>query len=499
MEIKFQNHGPEQWQAQIIVILCCENEHLLQRFSELALACQWLASAPGLKDFKGKAGEIAILYGEPNCNIPRALLIGVGKREDVELVDIRDAIGASSRKCRQLGVDSALIFAGNFQDLPGGRDRLLEEAVCAFKLGLYEFTKLKTKKQNILMDPDWLGIGMANEDNSAQHAARKGELAANAVALARDLDNMPANMLYPELVASHAIDLAQKHGFHCRVLDDAELRQIGAGCLLGVGQGSAHPPRMIVLEYSANGMESAQPYVLIGKGMTFDSGGLCLKPAANMGQMKCDMSGAGAVLAVIDAAAQAGAPARLVGILACAENMPDGRAYRPGDVLTALNGETVEVVNTDAEGRLALADALAYAQKNFNPSAIVDIATLTGACAVALGTGLGGLFSNDEKLADMIAAYGAATGENWWRLPLWQPYAKALKSEIADISHTAAREGGAITAALFLKNFVDDSLPWAHLDIAGVDWNNKSNSLCTEGATAFGVRTLLELATRSGT
>ena len=261
-----------------------------------------------------------------------------------------------------------------------------------------------------------------------------------------------------------------------------------------MGQGSARPPRLIVLEHAPEGHEQEKPLVLVGKGITFDTGGICLKPAANMHAMKGDMSGAAAVLATLVACAGDELPRRVVGIMACAENMPGGNAMRPGDVVRAASGDTVEIQNTDAEGRLALCDALDYAQKQWTPAAVVDIATLTGACAVALGTQVAGLFCDDDALAEHIRAAGAVGGENYWPLPLWKGYEDNLKSEVADICHMGPREGGAIHAALFLKHFVREGVRWAHLDIAGVDWATKKTALCPVGSTGFGARTLLELA-----
>lgn len=494
MEIRIQEKGPEDWHAQALVCPACEEENLAEKYSGIDQACPWLAIAPAVRDFRAKKGELAVFYGHPDLRIPRIVAVGLGKRSEVTTRDIREALGSAARKCRKLGLESALLLAENLEGFPGGLSRLVEECVCGFSLGLYEFSELKTRNEESPSGPDWFAIGLTEPDEGVRRAAQRGHTSARATTLGRDLDNLPGNMLYPETLALRANGLAEKNGFKCTVISEEGLKEIGAGCLLAVGQGSVHPPRMIILDYAGKGCEAKKPLVLVGKGITFDSGGLCLKPAANMNQMKCDMSGAAAVLAVLTAAASEKLDAHIVGILACAENMPDGRAYRPGDVLTALNGETVEVINTDAEGRLALADALAYACKNYEPAAIVDIATLTGACAVALGNGLAGLFSDDDRLAARIVACGEVTGENCWRLPLWEPYREALKSEVADISHTASREGGAITAALFLKNFVKSDIPWAHLDIAAVDWVAKKTPLCTEGASGFGARTLLELA-----
>lgn len=491
MEIKFQYAGPESWAAQAVLAPCCEGEDPAKKYPELDKACPWLAIAPALTDFAGKKGEIAVLHGHPDLKLPRVIAIGLGERAKAGPDSLRDGLALAARRCRELGLKSALLPVSCLRDLEGGKLRLLGESACGFCLGLYRFTELKTKKDDLKPDPEFLIIAMDKEDEAAQKAALAGANAGRATARGRNLDNLPGNMLYPESLALRANEIAQAQGIKCSIFNAEGLAELGAGCILAVGSGSTHEPRLIVLEYGED--TQAKPLVLIGKGITFDSGGLCLKPPANMGQMKCDMSGAAAVLSVIEACAAEKAPGHIVAILACAENMPDGRAYRPGDVLQCLNGETIEVINTDAEGRLVLADALAYAQKFYQPCAIIDIATLTGACAVALGNELAGLFASDDDLGQKIMAIGAACGENYWRLPLWPGYRESLKSEIADIKHTGSREGGAITAALFLKNFVSDDIPWVHLDIAGVDWTGKTKPTCTEGASGFGIRTLLEL------
>lgn len=490
MEIRFQNEDPRKWQAPVMLVFMCEDDRSIHE--TCANVCPWLETAPGLKDFSAKKGELALVYGPENAHIPRVLLLGLGKKEEVTPDTLRSSMGEGMKKCRKCGFSGALLPAQALGVFAGGRDRLIEECVCAALLGLYRFTELKTDTTDLPKDPDWLAIGFDN-DSTAEASARKGETAANAVIMARNLDNLPGNRLYPESFALHAIELAQKYGFKCEVMDQEALAQADMGCILAVGQGSVHPPRLIVLEHAPAGHEEDKPLILIGKGITFDSGGLCLKPPQNMLQMKCDMSGAAAVLAVITALAQEQVGRRVIGILACAENMPDGKAFRPGDVVTAANGQSVEVINTDAEGRLVLCDAIAWVQKQWTPAAIVDIATLTGACAVALGTDLAGLFCDDPDLAARIEAQGKAVGENYWQMPLWAPYKEQLKSDVADIKHTGAREGGAIVAALFLQNFVKKGQLWAHLDIAGVDWA-KNGPLCAEGASGFGVRTLLALA-----
>ena len=494
MDIRFQNLGPEQWKGAVMLAPVCEGESLPGQ-PELDKAAPWLAIAPALRDFKAKKDELALLHGHPELPIPRVLAIGLGPRDKFDISGLRKAVAAAVQRCHSLGLESILLPEPCLARLPGGRERLVEEAVLAACLALYKFTVLKKPAEDEPAPPQWLALGFDGESvpDAAHAAARRGERAATAVARARDLANMPGNLLYPEVMAERAMELAQSAGFTCRVLDVPALEAEGMGAMLAVGQGSARPPRLVVLEYAPAGHEQEKPLIFVGKGITFDSGGISLKPSANMHQMKSDMSGAAAVLAAMTALAEEETPRRLVGLLACAENMPDGQATRPGDVVRAANGDTVEIVNTDAEGRLVLCDALVYAQKHWTPAAIVDVATLTGACMVALGTGLAGLFSDDDDLCERIMAAGGVGGEHFWRLPLWQDYAEQLKSETADICHAGPREGGAINAALFLKHFVREGVRWAHLDIAGVDWNSKTSPLCPAGAAVFAARTLLEL------
>ena len=496
MDIRFQNLGPEQWKGDVLLAPVCQDEALLEQVPELDKVAPWLVIAPALRDFKGKTGELALLHGHPDLSVPRVLAVGLGSREKVSTADIRKAIAAAVQLCRKQGYTSIVLPEPALAKLPGGRERLVEECVCAAQLALYRFTALKKADEDETADPQWLAVAFDGQEvpDAAHAAARRGENAAWAVSLARDLATTPPNLLYPEMLAQKAQELAREKGFACTVLDETDLEKEGMGCLMAVGQGSGRPPRLIVLEHAPAGHEQDKPLVLVGKGITFDTGGISLKPAANMHQMKGDMTGAATVLATVAALAQEDAPRRVIGIMACAENMPDGRAMRPGDVVRAANGDTVEIQNTDAEGRLALCDALVYAQKNWVPAAVVDIATLTGACAVALGTQVAGLFSDDADLAERIRAAGGACGEEYWPLPLWKPYSENLKSEVADICHMGPREGGAINAALFLQHFIQEGVRWAHLDIAGVDWAAKATPLVPVGPTAFGARTLLDLA-----
>lgn len=494
MKINFQEGGVENWRAQAIALFLCEDENFAETIAPLATRFPWLANNPALADFRGKKSEISVIYG-PDESSPRVVALGLGKLADVAPASLRTASAAAAQKCRALGVESVLIPVFSIARFPGGRDRLIEDCAVGALLGLYKFTELKTRGADERKEPESLSFGLDGDaTEGARLAIKRAESAARAARECRDLANLPGNILYPETFALKANALAQERGFDCRILDHLALAEADMGCLLAVGSGSSHPPRLVCIEYAAEDHKEDKPLVLAGKGVTFDSGGLCLKPAANMWQMKCDMTGAAVVLSVIAALAREKAPTRVVGVMPCAENMPDGGAFRPGDVVIAANGESVEIINTDAEGRLILCDALAWAQKQWTPAAIIDIATLTGACAVALGNDLAGLFCDDADLSAKIAAYGKTAGENFWRMPLWSPYAKELESEIADIKHTGSREGGAIIAALFLKHFIKPGTPWAHLDIAGVDWQAKASPLCPVGATGFGVRTLLALA-----
>ncbi|MDR2055672.1 MAG: leucyl aminopeptidase [Desulfovibrio sp.] len=494
-DIQFQNLAPEHWKADVMLIPFCEGEVDPGRHPELDKAVPWLAVAPALRDLRGEKDELALIHGHPELSVPRALAVGLGPRNAMGMDVFRKAIAEAVSLCAKKEFSSVLLPEPLLAGLPGGRERLVEEAVYAALLALHRFSALRRKPERPAKGPERIALGFAGDNPDYLHAAaRRGENAADAVGMARDLANMPGNLLSPQAIAERAEQLAGEYGFACTVFNEAELEKQGFGALAAVGQGSARPPRLVVLEYAAEGHGQEKPLIFVGKGITFDSGGLCIKTATGMGEMKSDMSGAAAVLAAVAAAARENVPRRIVGLLACAENMPDGSAMRPGDVVRTVNGDTVEIVNTDAEGRLALCDALAWAQKEWTPAAIIDIATLTGACAVALGRGLAGLFCDDADLAERMRTAGGTCGEPCWELPLWKPYAEHLKSEIADICHTGPREGGAIHAALFLRHFVAESTRWAHLDIAGTDWAEKSSALCPKGGTGFGTRTLLELA-----
>ena len=496
VDIRFQAGGPAAWKAEIALLFVCREDALVESQPELARAAPWFTIAPGLRDFHGEKEERLLLHGLADLPLPRLLITGLGPRDACTLDVFRLAVAGSVRRCKDLGLASVLLPAPGLERLPGGLPRLLEEAAFAACTGLYNGKKWQQHKDEEKPDPEWMGFGFMEEfvPDEARAAVRRGEHSACGVALARDLANTPPNLLSPAALADRAEELAARHGMRCDVLNTTQIEAQGMGGLLAVGAGSANAPRLIVLEYCPRGCEGQTPLTLVGKGLCFDSGGLSLKPALNMHHMKGDMGGAAAILGALEAAALDAVPRRIAAVLACAENMPDGNAMRPGDVVATLAGLNVEILNTDAEGRMVLCDALCYAQRRFEPEILVDIATLTGACAVALGGQMAGLFCTDPALADRLHVLGAAVSDHVWPMPLWEPYKELLKSEVADLANIGPREGGAINAAIFLKQFVEKDVHWAHIDMAGTDRTEKDSALAPVGGSGYGVRLLVELA-----
>ncbi|MBQ4616143.1 MAG: leucyl aminopeptidase [Mailhella sp.] len=499
MDIRFQAGGASKWKADAVMTFIFEGEDAEQACSVLMQNALWLGIAPAWRDFRGKSGEMTMFYGPKAMEISRVLGIGLGKAEKLDMTAFRYAMGRAMRQCREYGLAGVGLDCASLArvaDKMGvALDALVREAVIAALLSLYRYERWMSVKSE-QEDPSWLALMSEGEyvENDVRAAARMAEAEAAGIVLARDLVNDPANVTTPSAFAEKARETAAKYGMSCRVLGRAELEAENMNAYLAVARGSSEEPKMAVIEYTPKGAEGRDPVVFVGKGLCFDSGGISLKPAKGMEEMKGDMSGAAAVLGVMEALGQMGpsvAPARpVVAVMACAENMPDGHAARPGDIVVAKNGKSIEIVNTDAEGRLVLADALVWAQENFKAARLVDIATLTGACAVALGLEAAGLFCDDDRFAARLHKAGTELGERNWRLPLWSGTSlKILKSPCADLVNAGQREGGAIHAAVFLQQFVKEGQLWAHIDMAAAD--NAENPINAKGATGFGVRTLL--------
>jgi leucyl aminopeptidase len=364
----------------------------------------------------------------------------------------------------------------------------------------YRFERYRKRPDDAPGDVESVAFSVERpaEVRAGRTAARAGVILAESQNIARDLSNQPANALPPAALAREAQRVGREVGLRVRVLGVPELKRREMGAILAVGSGSSHPPRLVVMEHNAPGRGKKAPrrrlptVCIVGKGITFDSGGISIKPSARMDEMKHDMSGAAAVVGALRACALLRVPAHVVGVIGAAENMPSGTAYRPGDIVTSMSGKTIEVMNTDAEGRVVLADALHYARTEFEPQAILDLATLTGACVVALGKWATGLFGNNERLVERVRRAGETTAERAWPLPLWEEHRKHVRSEVADLKNAAGRDAGSSTAAAFLGAFVGDT-PWVHLDIAGTGWTGKPGPYQPRGATGVGVRLMLEV------
>jgi leucyl aminopeptidase len=441
-------------------------------------------------DFSGALNSTALLRTAGALQVPRVLLVGLGKPAACTVDVLRQASATAVTAVRRLGVSSVALLPPSGDIAPLEMGQALTEGAL---LGLYTLKKYKTVAEN--EDKDNLRqlylLGSGNAQRAMEQGIKRGQILAEAVNMARDLSNSPGNEVNPTYLATQAREIAAKTALRCHVLDADGMREHGMGCLLGVAQGSNQPPAFIILEHAPQGTQE-QPIVLVGKGLTFDSGGISIKPAANMEDMKMDMSGGATVLGTMQALAQLGYPRRVVGLVPSSENLPSGNAVKPGDILRAMSGKTVEVINTDAEGRLILADALAYAVQELKPACIVDLATLTGAVVVALGSHATGMMGTDKAMMDRLRSAGEYSAERVWELPLFEEYSKQIKSDFADIRNVSSgREAGSIIGGAFLKEFVGDT-PWVHLDIAGTAWTREQRPYIPKGATGVGIRLLVK-------
>jgi len=452
-------------------------------------------------DFRGRSGQSLCLYPDARIAVRRVLLVGLGDEAAADVEALRSVAGtAVGQAAGRQAARVALLVPALRRIRPAAAGRALAEGAV---LGGYRFDSYRKNGGNGEDPPGEVGslallFERAGDLREARAGTREGAILAESQNLARDLSNEPANALPPAELARRAQGIAREVGLGCRVLGVPEMRKLGMGAILAVGQGSAHPPRLLILEHRPGGARrssrkrTSSPVCVVGKGITFDSGGISIKPSQGMDEMKHDMSGAAAVIGALRACALLRLPMHVVGVIGAAENMPSGTAYRPGDIVTSMSGKTIEILNTDAEGRVVLADALHYARQNFEPRAMIDLATLTGACVVALGKWATGLFGNHEKLVELVRKAGDATGEKAWPLPLWEEHRKAVRSEIAQLKNATGRDAGSSTAAAFLAAFAEDT-PWVHLDIAGTGWTTKATAYQPRGATGVGVRLVVEV------
>ncbi|MFH1200364.1 MAG: leucyl aminopeptidase [Candidatus Micrarchaeota archaeon] len=448
-----------------------------------------LARVLDSKEFSGKTLQMSVVHASPASRLGfgRIMLIGLGKKADISNEVLRDATGKSAVALRERGAKSVASFI--LDGVSTSSEQHAAAVAEAAVLSQYRFDKYKTVKEDCSELAEFFIVVSAVNEKKMAAAVKASEAVANAVNHVRAVLNEPANVITPRSLAAAAKEMARQRGIKCKVLEEADMKKLGMNSLLSVSRGSREPPTFTVLEYE--GRHNARPIVIVGKGVTFDSGGISIKPSKEMDRMKFDKSGAVAVMGIMQAAADLKLPVHLIGLMPASENLPGGNASKPGDIVKAMNGKTIEILNTDAEGRLMLADALSYAQQ-YKPSAVIDLATLTGAVVVALGDKAAGVLGNDEALISKLRKAGDACGERLWQLPLWKEYDEDVKSDWADVKNIGANgAAGTISGAAFLKKFAGDA-PWAHLDIAGVAWTDKDKPYLVKGATGFGVRLVVQ-------
>lgn len=472
MEFSIKSSLPESRKVGCSVVGVFESRKLSAAAATLDRASKgYINNIVRRGDMDGKPGATLVLHNVPNIASERVMLVGLGPEADFHDKQYRDAVAAAIKALIATGAKEASLHLTELA--MGNRDIRwrVNHAVTVARDVIYRFDRMKSKPEAGSPSLHRLVIGAGDKSAHRQAAAGldQGLAVSHGMNLAKDLGNLPGNVCTPAYLAEQARELAKRYRMKVQVLERKDMEKLGMGTLLSVAQGSAQPPKLITLEYRGAG-KSQKPVVLVGKGVTFDTGGISIKPASEMDEMKFDMCGAASVLGTLKAVAEMKLPINVVGIIPTTENMPGGRATKPGDIVTSMSGQTVEILNTDAEGRLILCDALTYAER-FEPDAVVDIATLTGACVIALGHVASGLFSNDETVAKELIAAGDTANDRVWRMPLWDDYQEQLRSNFADFANIGGRAAGSITAACFLARFTK-KFKWAHLDIAGTAWKS---------------------------
>ena len=494
MEFSTKTGSFEKQRSGCVVVGVFEGHKLSESAAALDSASgRYLTQVLKRGDLEPRVGATLMLHHVPKIPAERVLLVSLGKERDFGEAPYRAAITATVKALRSTGAADATIC---LTDLPLKRRDAgwkVEQAVLAIMDGVYRFDRLKSKPNGAgkpaPLRKVTLHVAQKPDVAEGQAAIQRGQAIAAGVAFAKDLGNLPGNICTPTYLAEQALAMGKELGLKVEALEKKQIEKLGMGSFLAVAQGSREPPRFIVMEHMG-GRKDERPVALVGKGITFDTGGISIKPAAEMDEMKFDMCGAASVLGAVRALAGMRAPVNVIGVVPACENMPGGQATRPGDVVTTLSGQTVEILNTDAEGRLILCDALSYAER-YKPDVVVDIATLTGAIVIALGHVATGLFANDEKLAGEIDAAADDAWDRVWRMPLWEDYQEQLRSNFADMANIGGRPAGSVTAASFLARFTR-KMRWAHLDIAGTAWKSGRE----KGSTGRPVPLLVRFALR---
>jgi leucyl aminopeptidase len=491
VQVKVEKAKIDQKQTSLLVIGVFEGEQDFSQSKELDPSVfASIKETLENKEFRGTSGSSILVYTHGRGPMKKIMLLGLGKKDKFTDESARICAGKAAQKAKELGVKEFSIL--QFSNLDEGLVEAITEGVT---LALYSFDKYKEVKEPATKIEE-VAILINSDSPKFQSVADKASLVVEAVNFARDIANLPPNDCSPAQLASTALSLAQEYGMKARVIDRYEMENMGMGGIVAVGKGSNNPPKLIILEYTGNNNDPQQkPYLLVGKAVTFDTGGISIKPGEKMDEMKFDKCGGCTVLAVMRAVASMKLAVDVVGIVPSVENMPSSTSYRPGDIIRMYNGKTVEVLNTDAEGRMILADALAYGIATYSPKAVIDLATLTGAAIIALGANVAALVGTNKQLTDRLRKLADKTGERMWELPLYDEFHDQIKSTYADIKNIGGRPGGAITAAAFLSNFANGA-PWVHIDIAGTAWTQDGThekSYNPKGATGFGVRTLVKL------
>ncbi len=498
MEFIVKSAHPEKQRTACVVVGIHEPRRLSAAARQLNEASDgFIARVLRRGDLQAKCGNTLLLHNVPGIAAERVLLVGCGERDAFTLARFREATAAAARELDRAGATEAVSFLPDLEVEGHGLEDRLRHSVLASEAATYRFDQLKSKAEPPPRPIKRLTLNVPGRDRLAagEAAVAQGAAIAEGIRRTRDLGNLPGNICTPSYLADQARALGKRsRRIEVQVLEEADMEKLGMGALLSVARGSRQPAKLITIEYRG-GHKDERPVVLVGKGVTFDSGGISLKPGQAMDEMKFDMCGAASVLGTLTACLQMRLPLNVVGIIPTTENLPDGQASKPGDIVTSMSGQTIEILNTDAEGRLILCDALTYAER-FEPEVVIDIATLTGACVIALGAHPAGLLANDDALADALLKAGDQAQDRAWRLPLWDDYQKQLDSNFADMANIGGREAGTITAACFLSRFTKD-YRWAHLDIAGVAWKTGKEKGATGRPVGLLTQYLLDRAAAS--